>query len=83
MSSVAHCPAVDSVARLLALIELYAEHENLALTTVSSHVTGSGDTVGRLRRGGDLNTRRFERAVRYLSDHWPDGLPWPAHTPRP
>ena len=76
-------PVVNSIARLLALIELYAEHEDLALSTVSRHATGSGDTVARLQRGGDVSTRRFERAVQYLSDNWPAELPWPAHTARP
>lgn len=48
---------------------------------MSRYANGSGDTVARLHRGGDLRTRRFDRAIQYLSDHWPNEIPWPSHNP--
>ena len=69
--------------RFVATLELFAEHERRSIKTVSRLATGSGDTVDRLRRGGTITTRRMDRALRYLSEHWPEDLAWPAHTPRP
>ena len=68
---------------LVALVNLFAEHEGLSVSTVSRLSTGSGDTVARLERGGAITTRRLTRAIRYLSDHWPDPTTWPADIPRP
>ena len=73
----------DTAARLVRLLQLFAKHTGRSVSTVSRHATGSGDTVARLRRGGDITTRRAERAIRFLSDNWPDGIAWPADIPRP
>ncbi len=69
--------------RLVALLDLFAEHTGRSVSTVSRHATGSGDTVARLRRGGTITTRRLDRAIRFLSDNWPDSVAWPADIPRP
>ena len=73
----------DTAGRLVALISRFAKHTQLSISTVSRHATGSGDTVARLRRGGTITTKRFDRAMRFLSDNWPDSLAWPADIPRP
>ena len=73
----------DTASRLVALVDLFAELTELSPSTVSRHATGSGDTVARLRRGGAITTRRADRAFRFLSDHWPDTVAWPADIPRP
>jgi hypothetical protein len=69
--------------RLVALLDLFAEHTGRSVSTVSRHATGSGDTVARLRRGGTITTRRLDRTIRFLSDNWPDSVEWPADIPRP
>ena len=75
---------MDSTAdRLVELLDLFAEHTGRSVSTVSRHATGSGDTVARLRRGGTITTRRLDRAIRFLSDNWPDSVAWPADIPRP
>lgn len=73
----------DTASRLVALMNLFARHTGLSVSTVSRHATGSGDTVARLRRGGTITTKRLDRAVSYLSENWPDGVAWPADVPRP
>ena len=73
----------DTAGRFVATLELFAEHKRLSITTVSRLATGSGDTVDRLQRGGTITIRRMDRALRYVSEHWPDDLGWPAHTRRP
>ncbi len=69
--------------RLVSLTELFAKHTGRSVSTVSRHATGSGDTVARLQRGGTITTRRVDRALRFLSDNWPETVGWPADVPRP
>ena len=66
-----------TAAYLVALVELFAEHTGRSTGTVSRLATGSGDTIVRLRRGSTITARRVDRALRYLSDNWPEDLPWP------
>lgn len=73
----------DTAGRLVTLMDRFAKHSGLSVSTVSRHATGSGDTVARLQRGGTITIKRFDRAVRFLSDNWPDSLAWPADVPRP
>lgn len=73
----------NSIEHLLRLIALFARATGKAISTVSRMATGSGDTVRRLSCGGRITTDRAARAARYLSDHWPANLEWPADIPRP
>lgn len=73
----------DTSGRLVALMARFAKHTGLSISTVSRHATGSGDTVARLQRGGTMTIKRFDRAVGFLSDNWPDSVAWPADIPRP
>lgn len=70
-------PLDRTAAYLVALVELFAEHTGRSAGTVSRLATGSGDTIVRLRRGSTITARRIDRALRYLSDNWPEDLPWP------
>ena len=54
-----------------------------SVSTVSRHATGSGETIVRLLRGHAITTRRADRALRFLSDNWPEPVTWPADIPRP
>lgn len=51
--------------------------------TVGRWVDGDGMLYARLKRGHDITTRRAARIAQWFSDHWPDGLDWPADIPRP
>ena len=37
----------------------------------------------RLRAGADITSRRAERIIQWLSDHWPAALAWPSDIARP
>ncbi|MCE2539204.1 MAG: hypothetical protein J4G16_02090 [Acidobacteria bacterium] len=73
----------DTVRRLVALCGIFAESTGRSISTVSRYATGSGETIARLRRGHAITTRRAERALRFLSDNWPEPVEWPADIPRP
>ncbi len=73
----------DTVRRLVALCGIFAEGTGRSISTVSRYATGSGETIARLRRGHAITTRRAERALRFLSENWPEPMEWPAEFPRP
>lgn len=50
---------------------------------VSTLLWGSGGRWSRLLADGDVTTGLWERSMRWLSDHWPQGADWPAGVARP
>ena len=82
-AAIGTAPLDRTAAYLVALVELFAEHTGRSAGTVSRLATGSGDTIVRLRRGSTITARRIDRALRYLSDNWPEDLPWPDRTDEP
>ena len=65
------------------LIEALSVATARSPNTVARKVAGSGDFYSRLIGGHDLTTRRAEKVLQRISDHWPADLPWPTDTPRP
>ena len=69
--------------RILTLAERYCAAKDVSEARVATLIFNQGGTIKRLRAGGDLTTRKFEFAIQWFSDHWPDGEPWPVDIPRP
>ncbi len=68
---------------LIMLAERYAGATGDAVSSVSLYSSGSGGTINRLRRGGDVMSRTYHRMSQWFSDNWPVSLSWPADIPRP
>lgn len=68
---------------LLNIADAYCAATGLKPSTVSLYMGGSGDTLKRLRGGGDLTSRRLETYLRWFAEHWPEDQPWPAGIHRP
>ncbi len=62
---------------LLNLSELYASARGLSISRVSTLVFSDGKVLTRIAGGGDITTSRFETAIGWFSNNWPDGEPWP------
>ena len=60
-----------------------AKHHGYGVTYFVKQVTGSGDTVDRIRGGMSMSRRRQRTVLQNLSDNWPPDLEWPADIPRP
>lgn len=65
------------------VVHAYAKAKNLSVARVATIVFNDGKTITRLAQGGDVTTRRFEDAMQWFSDHWPEDADWPADVPRP
>ena len=68
---------------ILALANKYSAHTGLALATISTYATGSGDFFKRLQAGHDVTLRRAIRIIQWFSDHYPADLTWPIEIDRP
>ena len=68
---------------LLTLFECYCRRVKLSQSRVSSLVFNHGGRIARIRAGRDFTVGSYERALRWFSTHWPEGLPWPEGIERP
>ena len=68
---------------LLILFECYCRRVKLSQSRVSTLVFNHGGRIARIRAGRDFTVGSYERALRWFSDHWPEGLIWPAGIERP
>lgn len=78
-----HTWAMTLKENLLGLVDAYAVVRGLSRARVSTLVFGDGTKVGKLLAGADITTSRYESAVRWFHENWPDDLPWPSDVPRP
>lgn len=63
-----------TVDTLLDLIDAYKGAAGVERdTTVSHRIFGDSKKIANLRGGGDLTTGRFNDAMRWLGDNWPEG----------
>lgn len=69
--------------QLVTVCAVYAEAKGISISTLSTQLLNGGGRLQTIAAGGDLNTGKFEEAMSWLSDRWPDDLPWPADVPRP
>lgn len=52
--------------------------------TLSSRIFNDGKVLPAFIAGGrTISLRRADAALRWFSDHWPDGVVWPPSVPRP
>ncbi len=72
--------AIDHLIRLSAD---YAQATGVETTTVSWRLFGDSKKLGAIIEGADIQVRRLERAIQWLSDQWPPGTEWPAGVVRP
>ncbi|MDO5704075.1 MAG: hypothetical protein Q4G49_03260 [Paracoccus sp. (in: a-proteobacteria)] len=71
------------IKHLIELAEIIGAHENISHWAVSMRVTGKGDLIDRLKKGGDVRTATYEGLMRKFSQMWPADLEWPRHITRP
>jgi hypothetical protein len=69
--------------QLLTLAAIFGRSLGVPETTVSWRLFEDTNKLENLRAGRDLYLGRYERALQYLSDHWPCSAEWPPDVPRP
>jgi hypothetical protein len=74
---------MSGIDQLLTLARAYGAAMGLEPSTVSWRVFGDTKKLAAIESGADIQVRRYERAVQWFSDNWPDGADWPAGVERP
>lgn len=74
---------MDSITCLISIAETYAVATGVERTTVSWRLFGDSKKLDALVSGSDIQVRRFEAALQWLSDNWPVGAIWPDQVARP
>ena len=71
-----------AISDILLLAERYAGARRIATSTLARIAAGSSTWFDRCA-SGRVTIRSAVAVVQWLSDHWPDGLEWPAEIARP
>jgi len=71
------------ILHLIDLANRYCAATGKTRIAVSKRVFNDGKVLDNLADGKDITVGRFERAMRWFSDNWPDHAEWPAHIDRP
>lgn len=68
---------MEFVPGMLVAVERYCWHTGVEMSSLSRAMFDDGRLLLRLRDGYDLKTTTYERGLRWLVEHWPDGIQWP------
>lgn len=74
---------MSAIDHLIRLTDEYQRATGFTEATVSTHLFNDGKKLGAIKNGKDVSIRRFESAVRVLSDRWPESATWPEGIARP
>ena len=74
---------VSPIRHLIDLATRYCAATGKTRIAVSKRVFNDGKVLDNLVDGKDITIGRFERAMRWFSDNWPDGAEWPDEVSRP
>lgn len=70
--------------QLLVVARAFCKARGMSLSRASTLVFNDGKKLDAIAyRGSDLATARYEAAMRWFSESWPDGVDWPAGARRP
>ncbi len=74
---------MDGIGNLIRVAGAYGAALQLERSTVSWRIFGDGKKLDALVAGADIQVRRFETAMSWLSTNWPDEAEWPSDVSRP
>lgn len=69
--------------QILTVARAYCAARGMSLSRLSTIIFDDGKKLDRIASGRDLHTARYEAAMGWLSDNWPDGVNWPKGIARP
>ncbi|MCC0807540.1 hypothetical protein FPV16_15100 [Methylobacterium sp. W2] len=74
---------MTAIDRFLLVASAYRQLSGLKTTALSWRLFGDSKKLGALESGADIQVTRYEKAMQWLSDHWPDPQGWPEGVDRP
>lgn len=75
---------METISSLRKVAKAYSTATGLSFKTISSRVFNDGKKLDAVMAGEtDLTTARFDLAMTWFAENWPDGAKWPAGVPAP
>lgn len=74
---------MSAIDHLLRVAAEYQRAAGLETSTASWRIFGDTKKLQSIRDGNDIQVKRLEKAMRWLSANWPDGATWPDEVARP
>lgn len=74
---------MNQIEHLLAVADAYKTALRVEDVRVSTRVFGDSKKLGALRTGADITVSRFNSAMAWFSDNWPENAAWPRSVNRP
>lgn len=74
---------MSGIDQLLVVARAYANATGLELSTVSWRVFGDTKKLPAIEAGADIQVRRYEKAIQWFSENWPEDARWPDEVARP
>jgi hypothetical protein len=68
---------------LLKVAATYGKLTKIEEKTVSSRVFADSKKLRAIRDGADITVGRYNAALEWFSENWPEGKKWPDSVPRP
>lgn len=69
--------------QLIMTADAFCRETGLSRSRLSTILLSGGKRLDMIESGGDIGTERFESAMLWLSENWPEGLAWPQGVARP
>jgi hypothetical protein len=74
---------MDLKATLLTVATGYCSATGMSKARLATLIANDGKFFARIEGGGGFTIQTFERAMQWISDHWPEGAEWPPNFIRP
>lgn len=72
-----------NIEHLITVADEYGRVAQVEEKTVSSRVFQDSKKLGAIRTGADITVGRYNAALAWFAENWPEGAKWPAGVPRP
>jgi hypothetical protein len=76
-------PSMTLTEHILETARAYCAARGLSISRVSTIVFNDGKKLDLIASGRDLHTAKYEHAMAWFSENWPEDVDWPADVPRP
>ena len=75
---------MSAIDHLIRVADEFGRASGLDDVTVSWRIFGDSKKLRAMKTAGaDIQVRRMERALRIMSEKWPESAVWPSDVPRP
>ena len=68
---------------LLNLCDTYIRSKGISASYIGILILNNSKFFSRIEKGGSCTIKTYNKVLQWFSDHWPDGLEWPADCERP